>query len=156
MSGDLQTAVVCLSYLPSRCSLTPSGGPLVDEQEEEKEEAEEEEVEVEVVVVMVMVKWWKKWWRWRWWKIQRGKGSCRCRICSLSKVKVLSRKYRPSCVRSGRYVGGRVGNSSRLASSCSNQHNSSQMPCVVWPAVPRFGRRGQDGAAKRTAGPSST
>lgn len=59
MSGDLQTAVVCLSYLPSRCSLTPPGGSLVDEQEEEKEEEEEEEeeeeVEVEVVVVMVMV-----------------------------------------------------------------------------------------------------
>lgn len=64
MSGDLQTAVVCLSYLPSRCSLTPPGGPLVDEQEEEKEEEEEEEEEVEeeeeeveavVVVVMVMV-----------------------------------------------------------------------------------------------------
>lgn len=54
MSGDLQTAVVCLSYLPSRCSLTPPGGSLVDEQEEEKEEEEEEE-EVEVVVVMVMV-----------------------------------------------------------------------------------------------------
>lgn len=43
MSGDLQTAVVCLSYLPSRCSLTPPGGSLVDEQEEEKEEEEEEE-----------------------------------------------------------------------------------------------------------------
>lgn len=55
MSGDLQTAVVCLSYLPSRCSLTPPGGSLVDEQEEEKEEEEEEEEEVEVVVVMVMV-----------------------------------------------------------------------------------------------------
>lgn len=54
MSGDLQTAVVCLSYLPSRCSLTPPGGSLVDEQEEEKEEEEEEE-ELEVVVVMVMV-----------------------------------------------------------------------------------------------------
>lgn len=53
MSGDSQTAVVCLSYLPSRCSLTPSGGPLVDEQEEEKEEAEEEEVEVVVVVVVM-------------------------------------------------------------------------------------------------------